>query len=259
MPSDAVMGTNDIMKNMAKKIGDLAPLASFNPAAFKGDGVVSQDVCNFVLTSALIFNDLKDLISAQVTLQTQKPTGIFKISRVWGDYNGIDLHLWRLMIGLFHEVVELIKRSDKVLVDPFFQSVLKKLRKTELDIWLSLVDVVKEKTIPAEHYFALLVRHKVVFHYDPKEIYRGYNAFFISGAHGAEKAFVSRGNDMEHTRHFFADAAVTGYLKEKGDVSGEVIIKVIQTLTDLNFVLTDIVDKFMQMRGYAYKVETEET
>jgi hypothetical protein len=243
---------------MHKRIGDLADLESFDSAAFNGDAKVSQDVCNFVLTLALIFNDLKDLIVAQVTLQSHKPSGSFKVSRHWGEYNGIDIHLWKLMVGLFHEIVQLIRDSEDVIADLFFQSVLKSLRMKERDIWTSLVDAAGAGTSPEENRFALLIRNKVVFHYEPKEIYRGYKTFFTSGAPGAQRAFVSRGNDMEHTRLYFADAAVTGYLTARGEGKlEELMTNVIRSLTDLNFMLTDIVDIFIQKR-FAYRKESEE-
>jgi hypothetical protein len=76
------------------------------------------------------------------------------------------------MVGLFHEIIDLIKRSDKVLADPFFQSVLTRLRRNERDIWRALVNVAQGKqTATPENRFALFVRNKLVFHYDPKEIY----------------------------------------------------------------------------------------
>jgi len=243
---------------MTKKIGDLAPLESFDPAAFIGNDTVSQDVCNFVLTLALIFNDLKDLIFAQVTLQSQKPDGPFKISRRWGEYNGIDQHLWKLMVGLFHEVVQLVRDSEDVIADPFFQSVIQGLRRKEKDIWLSLVDAARAKG-PGENRFALLIRNKVVFHYEPKEIYRGYKTFFASDVPAARRAFLSRGNDMEHTRLFFADAAVTGYLMSRGEGKlEELMTNVITSVTELNFMLTGIVDTFIQKRRFAYRKESEE-
>lgn len=245
---------------MPKRIGELAPLESFDPAAFKGDAKVSQDVCNFVLTLALIFNDLKDLIFAQVTLQTQKPAGSFMVSRHWGEYSGIDQHLWKLMVGLFHEVVQLVRESEDVIADSFYQSVINGLRKKEKDIWLSLVDAARAKTGPVENRFALLIRNKVVFHYEPKEIYRGYRTYFSSDVPAARRAFVSRGNDMEHTRLFFADAAVTGYLMSRGeDKLEELMTNVITSVTELNFMLTGIVDIFIQKRGFAYRKESEET
>jgi hypothetical protein len=249
-----------IMKRITRRIGDLAPLESFDPAAFIGDDAAPQDVCNFVLTLALIFNDLKDLIYAQVTLQSQKRDGPFKVSLYWGEYCGIDLHLWKLMVGLFHEVVQLIKDSRDVIAHPYLQSVLKGLRKEQKDIWLSLVAAATAETKPEASRFALLIRNKVVFHYEPKEICRGYKTFFGSDAPGAQRAFVSRGNDMDHTRHFFADAAVTGYLMARGEGKfEELMTNVITSVTDLNFMLTGIVDTFIQTRRFAFRAEPEET
>ena len=250
------------MNNVVKNIGDLAPLESFDPAAFRGDETASQDVCNFVLALALVYNDLKDLISAHVMLLSQKPGGSFRISRLWGDCTGIELHLMRLMVGLLHEIIELVKGSDKVLQDPFFQSIINLLRKEERNIWHSLVKVAQEKqTAVPEGRFAFFVRNKMVFHYDPKAIYWGYNTFFNSGTHGAERAFVSRGNEMATTRHYFADAASRGYFMKSIDGKGpeELMSKALETLCELNFALTDIVHHFIQKRGYPYKTETDET
>jgi len=175
------------MNKCIKKKDDLANFESFDPLVFEADGTVSQDVCNFVLTLSLIFNDIKDLVYAHLTLQTQKPIGSFRISRLWGAYNGIELHLLRLMVGLFHEIIDLIKRSDKAITDPFFQSVLTSISKQEREIWYSLVSVAQGKqTTTLENHFALFVRNKLIFHYDPKEIYWGYHNFFCSGTHGAE-------------------------------------------------------------------------
>jgi hypothetical protein len=63
---------------------------------------------------------------------------------------------------------------------------------------------------------------------------------------------------MEHTRLYFADAAVTGYLTARGEGKlEELMTNVIRSLTDLNFMLTDIVDIFIQKR-FAYRKESEE-
>jgi len=244
------------------KIDDLADLESFDKRAFEADADVSQDVCNFVLTLALIFNDLKDLIYAHVSLNTQKPRGSFRISRLWGAYNGINMHLLRLMLGLFHEFIEFLKRSDKVLIDPFLQSVLKLLSKENRELWQTLVNIALDKqTITAENRFAFFVRNKLVFHYDPKEIFWGYNAFFSSNEQGAERAFVSRGMNMAKTRHFFADGAAQGYfiknVQGKEDAEA-LILKTVKNLGEISLTITEIVNCFIQKRGFAYKAESEE-
>jgi hypothetical protein len=243
------------------RIDDLANLESFDPAAFEADGKVSQDVCNFVLTLAIIYNDLKDLIHADVTLQTQAPKTPFKISRHWGAYNGLRFHVWRLMVGLFHELLYLIRRSNKVLEDSFFKSVMFQLPKEERDIWHDFVSVAFDKQTATESRFALLVRNKLVFHYDPKEIYRGYRTFFSSGSHGAERAFISRGIDMKETRLYFADAVTRGYFMKNidGRDTEKILFDTMTPLLNLTSTLMNIIHHFIQKRGFAYRAESEET
>jgi len=249
------------MKDDVERIDDLASLESFDPVAFEAGEKVSQDVCNFVLTLAVIYNDLKDLIHADVTLQTQAPELPFKISRHWGAYNGLRFHVWRLMVGLFHEVVDLIQRSDKVLEDSFFKSVLSQLPRKERDIWHDFISVACDKqTATAEGHFALLVRNKLVFHYDPKVIQRAYRTFFSSGSHGAERAFVSRGMDMKETRFYFADAVTRGYFMKNidGRDTEKILVDTMTPLLNLSSALMSIIHHFIQKRGFAYRNEVEE-
>jgi hypothetical protein len=243
-----------------RKIGELADLESFDPAAFKADGKVSQDVCNFVLTLGLIFNDLKDLIYAHVLLQTQTPEGKFKITRHWGDYSGIEGHIIRLMLGLFREILVLIDANDNVLSDPYFQSVIFSLKKEERSIWDSLIATAqgKKPTTP-EGVLALKARNAVTFHYEPKAIYKGYSEFFSSGSHGSEKAFISRGDGTADTRLFFADAAIAGYFRTQiGDGDVAILDKTLKQLLD-SLILFKIVHNFIQKRSFAYRSEAEET
>ena len=248
------------MENDVRRIGDLASLESFDPAAFKADGKVSQDVCNFVLTLGLIFNDLKDLIHTQVLLLTQKPEGEFRITRHWGDYAGVEGHILRLMLGLFREILVLIDANDNVLSDPYFQSVIFSLKKEERSIWDSLIAMAqgKKPTTP-EGLLALKARNAVTFHYEPKAIYRGYSEYFSSGSRGSERAFISRGDGTADTRLFFADAAVTGYfMTQIGDGDAAILDKTLKQLLD-SLILFKIVHNFIQKRGFAYRAETEES
>src|SRR5262245_35065887 len=83
-------------------------LETFNPAAFVEDGKVSQELCNFMLALALIYNDFKNLMYAGFKLRESKPTGTPEPTAVWGTYSGMDTHIYRLLIGLLHELFELI-------------------------------------------------------------------------------------------------------------------------------------------------------
>jgi hypothetical protein len=55
------------MEKDLTKLFELSDLESFDPKAFEGDSVVPQDVCNFVLTLALVFNLQFPVVSATGT------------------------------------------------------------------------------------------------------------------------------------------------------------------------------------------------
>lgn len=50
-------------------------LETFDPAAFVGGEEVPQELCNFVLALALIYNDYKNLTYASLKLRESKPKG----------------------------------------------------------------------------------------------------------------------------------------------------------------------------------------
>ena len=250
---------------MTEQIGnlhDLAQLESFDPDAFRGDDNVPQYVCNFVLTLALVFNDLRGLVHVHNLLISKKPSGEFRISRRWGAYNGARYHSLRLMVALIHEVLNLVHANQKTLEHAFFKAVLKQIPREAREHWSALVQAAEGKQVDSPvGKFALLVRNKLVFHYDPKEIFAGYSLFFSSHVHGAESAFVSRGTSMSETRYFFADAAAGGYLtKDIQDQKAEdLLMGIISIMPGLSFSLMSIIHHFIQKRGFAYKTAKEET
>jgi len=108
-----------------------------------------------------------------------------------------------------------------------------------------------------------MIRNKVAFHYDCKEIYKGYRRHFFRNGNPTEQAFVSRGDSMKRSRFYFADAAGEGYFQSQFDsVEVDKFMKRVADITgDLNQAIMLIVDRFIQKRGYAYKHyrETETT
>ena len=64
------------MATRISHIYELAKLQSFDVAAFKGSDDVPQYVCDFVLTLALAFNDLRDLYHVQKLILSENPKEI---------------------------------------------------------------------------------------------------------------------------------------------------------------------------------------
>lgn len=234
----------------------LAPLHTFDPQAFVGDSKVPQDICNLVLALALIYNDCKNGLFSNLLLTESKPTGERQLSSSWGAYNGIRVHYYRLHFALIHELLKLIEDSEQTIKHPFFVSVIKLLPRPIRESWAALVDASLQKSTSSPlNKFLLMIRNKVSFHYDPQELYRGYRWHFFRTTDSAELAFVSRGTSMRGSRFYFADAAVDGYLqslvvnKNLDDLTN----RLAEITADLNKTIMQIVDRFVQKRGYAYK------
>lgn len=241
------------LTSLQKQLADLAPLDSFDPAAFVGDSDVPQELCNLVLTLALIYNDYKDISFAADCLQNDQPSPPQRENQGWGEWTGIYLHTVRLTVGLVHELLNLIADNPAAVANPFFISVLNRLDKRAREAWDTLADAaLNSSAAGALGKALLLIRNKVAFHYDPKEVYRGYDTFFLKGG---KTPYLSRGRNMRETRFYFADAAALGYLNSRvdgGDLS-EFFKQTAPLLKSLNFALFEIVDRFIQRRGFAWR------
>src|SRR5262252_11228969 len=238
----------------------LGPLESFDPAAFDGDGEVSQDLCDFVLSLALMYNDLKDEIYAHEAVFALMPAGQPTPTRLRGAISGVQLHAFRATCALLFELFTVINEKRELLCEDFFRRVVKQLPKAEREAWGAVVNVARGTSKPKTELGKklLLFRNKVGSHYDTEEIARGFKHFF-EVVRRLSRAYVSRGQSMRETRFYFADAAMQGYLivrhgspelqELKGQIAGVVEI--------VNFSLKAIVQTFIQSRGSAFRGEAE--
>jgi hypothetical protein len=250
------------MKKFQEECSKLAQLETFDPLAFQADETVSQDLCNFILALALIFNDCKNLIYAYLVTAELRPEGEFVRNRLWGTFSGVQFHVFRDIIGLLHELFNLIHKNEHLLQQPFFKSVIHQIDKPAKKAW-DTVTVVALGNMPADALgkSLLLVRNKISFHYDGKAIFIGYKHHFLKSKQLDERAFISRGNSMEESRFYFADAAAQGYLRsiEGRDNIEEPIMKIAELLDPVNHSLLAIVDAYIQKRGFAYRLEPKES
>jgi hypothetical protein len=247
------------MTNLRDENVQLAPLQTFDPEAFVGGEAVPQEICNFVLALSLIYNDCKNGIFSNLLIEESKPDGEPAPTQAWGAYGGIKVHYLRLHFALIHELLKLISENKKVIEHPFFASVIKLLPRSVRDSWTALVDAALEKQTSSPLNKALLmIRNKVSFHYDPKELYKGYRYHFFTTAASAEPAFVSLGKSMRNSRLYFADAAANGYLRSQVDNEDPQLLNRLADMTShLNQAIMQIVDRFIQKRGYAYYKDHE--
>ncbi len=257
----APKATPSSMPGFREECEMLAALESFDPEAFRGNEQVPQAVCNFVLALALIYNDCKDAIYAHVALAASKPAGSPQKTKVWGAIAGAQLHAFRAVAGLLHELFELIRDNNDVLRHDVFVSLVQRLHPRSREAWAALVAVASDAT-PTDKLGKrlLLLRNKVFFHYDAKAIFSGYAQHFLGPAKQDDRAYVSRGASMRATRFFFADAAATGYVRSVvgPDDTGELMEELGDIVERINYGLMMIVGTFIQRRGYSFRVEAEQ-
>lgn len=249
------------MKSFQDECSELAPLETFDPAAFLADAVVPQKLCNFILSLALIYNDSKDVIYSRLLLGESRPQHPIRNDRVWGAWAGIEFHIFRLLVGLLHELFDLISHNQDVIRHPFLASVIKQLPPSGRKAWNAVIAVASGTTSTDSLGRSLLsIRHNVSAHYGPKAVFGGYKHHFIGTEKADDRAFISRGDNMQSSRFYFADAAATGWLRLAAGKNqlDDMMMTIVDLLRPVNHALMGIVKTFIQKRGYAYRAVADE-
>jgi hypothetical protein len=228
-------------------------LLTFDADAFRTDGDVSQELCNLMLAFALAFNDCRDVLMWHQELMDQAPAAPQRLNRWFGEHGGSITHTFRLLIGLAHEVGELVQRNAKTLHEPFFnEKVLSKLDKDQRARWERLRDLAFAK--PSEKSMDGLLeflRNKMTYHYDAADLWPAYDRRFPSGpSDKLKQPLVSLSSDIRGHRFYFADAVAYDLVEEEGRQRGLAPLgpKMSTVLTDLMVSLERIVEAFLQAR-----------
>jgi hypothetical protein len=210
-----------------------------------------------VLALALIFNDFRGLvIGFHLLRQVPAPD---KRTPAKGQRAGLEVYLLRLIAGLTHELLELIRSNNEVLKEPSFVRITKQMPREFREPWNSLMSAASSNNGRDEFTRALLlIRNKVGFHYDTKELLRGYRLAF-----GAETKFgrpsISNGTSLITSQFYFADASASAYI-EDGITPGFLNRREWQEMftKGIHSALFGVVTSFLQSRGFAFKEERPE-
>lgn len=241
--------------SLTQTMARLAPLETFDARAFVADGSVSQTLCNFVLALALAYNDVKDATMGYLLLREHKPAGDPAETPAWGTYGGLEMHFIRHHIGLVREICVLIEDNQPILHDPFLISTVSQMGKKKRVAWQALTNAAFNKPgTDALAKFLVIMRNKIVFHYDGAEIFSGYQQFFLRPTDPKEP-YVSRGVDMEASRFYFADAAAQGYLDTRASDApdAQLVQRVVEALRDVNVAVFELVKTFILRRNFAFR------
>ena len=237
----------------------LANLQYFDYKAFYEDSLVSKEVCGFVLSLALIYNDIKNTGLLNEALNDSRPSGSYLERQDWGEYTAMLNFIDRISMGILHELFNLIKSHQNVLEDKFFKEVIKSINKDVKIFWKALVDTSLENY--SNNKLAkdlMIIRNKISYHYDPKAISNGYKHIF-ENKENMMKAYISRGKNMPESRFYFADAAVDGCMQNiygSEDIS-HFLNSISENLEKLNHSLLHIINNFITKRGYGFRSKND--
>lgn len=243
-----------------RELAELAELETFDPNAFRADEKVPADVCDVVLSLALLYNDYKDIVLAQILLDQAKPRNLPPKSRIVGAHAGIDLHLLRLHVAQVHALLEFVRENRGEFDHPFFQQLVRQLPRGSREAWDTVIQVAEGADPKSELGRSLMmIRHKVTSHYDHRMLRRGYKRHFLDDTTQDDRAYLSRGDSMATSRFYFADAAALGVVRESigCDDPTEFIRSLAEILRPVNLALIHIVIGFIQLRRFAFRSATK--
>lgn len=242
------------MSKYKKLLAHLEPLETFDPAVFVGDDRFSQDVCDVILSLAVIYNDFRDVIFAQQLLESVAPEDM-SITPALGMFLGLRAHVFRLTAGILRELQVFIEKNREVIDCDAFTKFVRLLPEGARAAWDSVVAATGKKPKDDELTKLLLfARNKVVFHYDRKEIGQAYARAFVS-ADVLGAPYVSRGDNMAKTRFYFADGVADHYMR--GAANQETVKEFMtagaRIIMNVNHALREIVVRFVNARGFAWR------
>jgi hypothetical protein len=238
------------MTRYEEHVDELADPEKVDAAAFKADNKVSQELCDFVLALAVVYNDLRDLLLAWVLLGDIFPEKKEPTARR-GQAAGLATHLFRALTGLIHELLVLIESNAAARRDPEFAEVVRKVHPKARKAWQAIVTIPKgSKSADPLGRFVYWARNQVAFHYDAPAIARGYELAFANPDVNVPQ--FSRGRNMAAARFYFADAAVDTYMRSSSNADAPTVKQLLkgeaEVVGQINHALREIVTEFIRRR-----------
>ena len=176
----------------------------------------------------------------------------------WGEYEGVKLHILRLLMAFTNELFILIDDNKNVLDDRIFDEIKRKMnRKSRESLQLLIEATFNYKGIKRKSNPLYMIRNKLIFHYDKKEIFSGYKAGFIE-TDNSQMACISIGNKLEESRFYYSDLAIQKYIEKRTGKKIDPFIKELKLhLVNVNLALFYLCRNFIVERGYAWREPSE--
>ncbi len=217
---------------------------------------------NFFLTLGLAYNDLKSLIVYLTHVQTFcKDISPNELTCKLGECNGMNNHLTRLIISTIHEFLLLLEKNSKITKDAVFEDICSRMNTEERLQWNHIIKIAEGDHLSKKgnDFKAILmrIRENGAFHYHSslKLLRKGFIDHFYNKNKKSiftERAYYSKGENVEDVRYFFCDAAIQGFnisfIQEKMDYG--TFLKEFQDFTKIIiFLLKRLLKEYISYKG----------
>tara|TARA_B100001750_G_scaffold173375_1_gene141587 strand:- start:1901 stop:2659 length:759 start_codon:yes stop_codon:yes gene_type:complete len=234
---------------------DLAPLSRIDPSLLMANR--RNRVDQLFLALALVFNDLKGMSWFHLQLAQRPAEDAEAISGYNGQRTGMLIQSIRMIAGIIHELLELLRKFEDTLKDSEVRRVLGTVDVVARKQWRELVALANGKEGKSSELAKALmrVRHVTFHYYNPAALAVGYEDHFLSGRAdpASAAAYFSDGETMERTRFYYADAAAHRMLEGMGGLSGgrDPAKAVAETARIVNEAIKPILIEFIRQRRKA--------
>lgn len=226
----------------------------------------NNEVGGFFVVLGTIFNDLKDIILFEnLVIEKYRKPKADECSDHSGNYNGIMIHLNKLIASIINEFFVLLKENKNVLDTTEFKDILSRIPKSEQETWNGMVAAANDQLLELSDFVKSLIRirNNLAFHYyqSGKMLSKGFVSKFSNEYidERNRKAYYSIGENVEETRFYFSDAAVEEALsieagkEEKKKIIGDESFaryqqQLIYTVRVMNTTMSFLLKRFLQMR-----------
>lgn len=128
-------------------VAHLSEPEAFDASLFQPDSRYSAPLCDFVLSLAVAYNDLRDLLlgwilMAEIATDDNRPT------RQAGQAGGLAAHLLKTTTGFIHELLVLVDASREARADPMFANIVRKIHRDSRKAWEAIVTIQKGSKVP---------------------------------------------------------------------------------------------------------------
>ena len=206
---------------------------------------LSEDIDEFYLVLAVIFNDLMGIIAFYRFVEQHRKPEVGEVSSHAGDYNALRVQLLKILISYFNEVTLFLRKNEDMLKHDKIMTHIRALNESDqyvLKKLYALAEIQSEVDLTEEGKkfveFFLKVRNNAGYHYyqSGQNLTAGfrYHFFEIDNTTNLQNKFAYysyRRSEFDAIRYYYADAAVDGYIAkcalEVGLGSIEKVIKLI--------------------------------